>query len=602
MYTVKHIKAKNFMAYSVIDLDLTEKSLILIRASQDTLGEAYKSNGAGKSTIAEAICYTLYGRLLRGCKDIEHIIKEKEKDMFLEIILQNQQTGDMVTIQRIVEKKANENKKSLQFYVNGKLRDFDKKNDADNAIAEFLGISYDMLLTRFLTPENTSFLSLKPSERFVIIDSLMSFDWDKVNRHLTKKVNDIKTKMDVMQNELQGLNLKLSNLSGVLSVLDQIESSTKAKIVIIDEKLVGYTDNLNELKEKQTTLKAKGEDLQKEHNKIVQDDRKVYSKISSLARVKEIFTKENPDLEYKKKFDKLGEINCPHCNKSISFQDIASHLSSIRKSEILEAVTRLDKLIDEQRAIEKDVKIKLSNSENEMRNFKTESDLVNSQFSSKMTEVKMLMKEKESLETEIKKYEQQYGSRDDLNKQKDEMIHRQDELNSELSDKDQLYSAYLVMRACTNPSSKVRMMSVEHLLKKLEGGINTLFSSLLDRDIKINFVLGKKEVYIESDDIHIPTMSTGERRCFDISTVFTLQEMASQHCKNNLGIFIGDELFDALDGYRILKVVNLIQNLYIPQIFVVTHNEYAKIQIENLPLCVIEVSNIEGNANARIIT
>src|SRR5690606_20812091 len=60
------LSIKNFMAVGAIEaLPLDDRGLILIQG-ENLDDSSQDSNGAGKSTIAEALCWALYGKTARG--------------------------------------------------------------------------------------------------------------------------------------------------------------------------------------------------------------------------------------------------------------------------------------------------------------------------------------------------------------------------------------------------------------------------------------------------------------------------------------------------------------------------------------------------------
>ena len=57
---VTSLTIQNFMAIGQAELSLSDKGLVLIQGVNDTDSSA-ESNGAGKSTIADALLWCLYG-------------------------------------------------------------------------------------------------------------------------------------------------------------------------------------------------------------------------------------------------------------------------------------------------------------------------------------------------------------------------------------------------------------------------------------------------------------------------------------------------------------------------------------------------------------
>ena len=65
MLNFKSIKAKNFLCFENLDVDLQDKGLTLVEGKY-LASQRQDSNGAGKSSIFESILFTLYGKTARG--------------------------------------------------------------------------------------------------------------------------------------------------------------------------------------------------------------------------------------------------------------------------------------------------------------------------------------------------------------------------------------------------------------------------------------------------------------------------------------------------------------------------------------------------------
>ena len=102
---------QNFMSIRNASIDLSNRGLILINGVNHD-NEALNNNGAGKSSILEALIYVLYGRTIRGLKgdEVVHKIPKKNTKVSLEVI---DDDGVKYLITRYRKHSTNKNKSTL---------------------------------------------------------------------------------------------------------------------------------------------------------------------------------------------------------------------------------------------------------------------------------------------------------------------------------------------------------------------------------------------------------------------------------------------------------------------------------------------------------
>ncbi|AAY53349.1 exonuclease [Listeria phage P100] len=77
MFTFKKVKIKNFLSIKDMELNLDKQGLVLIEGKNKT-NEAFKSNGAGKTSMIDAITYAIFGKTVGGLKS-DSVVNNKEK-------------------------------------------------------------------------------------------------------------------------------------------------------------------------------------------------------------------------------------------------------------------------------------------------------------------------------------------------------------------------------------------------------------------------------------------------------------------------------------------------------------------------------------------
>ena len=73
---LKNIKIENFLSLGNANVDLNDKGYCLINGVNNNPDDNAKSNGAGKSSLIEAICWAITGETVRGVKDVVNMFTE----------------------------------------------------------------------------------------------------------------------------------------------------------------------------------------------------------------------------------------------------------------------------------------------------------------------------------------------------------------------------------------------------------------------------------------------------------------------------------------------------------------------------------------------
>lgn len=110
------LQIKNFLTIGEGTVDLTNRGLLLIQGQNDEDPSA-KSNGAGKSSVVDALCWALYGETARGVTGDSVVNRTAKKDSSVVVTVQDNPSDDFAyRIERYRKHGVNKNQ-ALVFKV-----------------------------------------------------------------------------------------------------------------------------------------------------------------------------------------------------------------------------------------------------------------------------------------------------------------------------------------------------------------------------------------------------------------------------------------------------------------------------------------------------
>jgi len=173
MIQIKNLTVKNFMSVgnATQGIDFDRKDLTLVLGENLDLGGDGSRNGTGKTTIINALSYSLYGQALSNIRKDNLVNKTNGKNMLVSL--------DFACNDRNYRIERGRKPNILKFYVNNEEQAATDNAQGDSretqdAIEQTLGLSHDMF--KHILALNTytePFLSLKANDQRTIIEQLL---------------------------------------------------------------------------------------------------------------------------------------------------------------------------------------------------------------------------------------------------------------------------------------------------------------------------------------------------------------------------------------------------------------------------------------------
>lgn len=273
MINLMEVSIQNFKSIENSKLSLYNQGLCSIIGNNmdDALAA---SNGAGKSTIIDAICWALYGKTVRG-KTADSVLSWfNAKDCRVSVIIADgvSETGAYINPISIVRyRNHKEHGNNIYILYGTQLEDAATNKATQEKIEAILGFSYDIFCVLLIY--GTSSKSTKPfmlktdKEKKEFTDFLLDIEY------LQTIQDAVKHDVSVKEDELSQISFNISNNeSAKLEVEQSIEEVNQTKSDYL--KQMEFT-----LKEKTTSLVKYGEEI----NKLVPSIKALEGKINAFV-------------------------------------------------------------------------------------------------------------------------------------------------------------------------------------------------------------------------------------------------------------------------------------------------------------------------------
>ena len=311
MIHIKNLTVKNFMSVgnSTQAIDFDRKDLTLVLGENLDLGGDGSRNGTGKTTIINALSYSLYGQALSNIRKDNLVNKTNSKNML--VSLDFSVGGKDYRIER--GRKPN----LLRFFVNNQEQVITDEAQGDSretqdAIEQTLGLSHDMF--KHILALNTytePFLSLKANDQRTIIEQLLGITMlseraDKIKEH------NRATKEGITQEEFRIRAVQEANKR----IEEQIESLKRRQTLWVTK----HGDDITELEKALKALQnIQIEDeiqAHKDHKDWDQKRKDINELSSQISRVKlDISREEKLATKISAELATLAKHECHTCGQ-----------------------------------------------------------------------------------------------------------------------------------------------------------------------------------------------------------------------------------------------------------------------------------------------
>jgi DNA repair exonuclease SbcCD ATPase subunit len=483
------------------------------------------NNGAGKSTMLDALCFGLFGKPFR---------KINKPNLVNSI---NQQQG-VVEIEFSIGQKKYKiirgiKPNTFEVYCNNQLVDQDAKaKDYQDHLEKFiLKINYKSF-TQVVILGSASFvpfMQLSPGDRRAIIEDLLDIQiFSSMNGIVKDKMSIIK---DGTLKNKYAMDLASEK---ILLQKQNIEEHKKHNQSEIEKKKKDVADSVDQIFTLQKDI-----GLIQKHIDVLQS--KIADKLAVEAKSSKLLQLESKLESRIKKIDKEVSFyeqndNCPTCKQGIeeSFRQEQVVTLGTTKLEVDKGLTELSVQIATTNKRFEDIQNSLKHitaHSNEIVKHNSTVSAINQYVTKMQKEIEELSNRKDNLEEENTKLVE-------LKAELSALIKRQEGLSIE--------KQYLEFAGNLLKDSGIKTKIIKQYLPIMNKLINKYLTAM---DFFVNFNIDENfEESIKSrhrDDFSYANFSEGEKMRIDLALLFTWRQIAKMKNSTNTNLLILDEVFDS---------------------------------------------------------
>jgi DNA repair exonuclease SbcCD ATPase subunit len=545
MITFNKIRWKNLLStgnlFTEVQLDKHSTTLVC--------GE----NGAGKTTMLDALTFVLYGKPFRNINLPQLVNSINGKDCVVEIEFTSNGSKYKVT--------RGQTPKVFLIEKDGKAVDQTANAKDYQAILEgqILKMNYKTFCQVVIlgSTNYVPFMRLPAADRRNIVENLLDIDvFSKMNEALKSRLTSSKEELRGVESQIATIKLKTEHKADLIKKIEEKS----------DTQLESYKKSATEEQEALQTLLERKATLQSEIAALAESVASVDKQRDSISQMTALRKQMQGNAKKAQEERAFYEQNeeCPVCKHDLSeeFRQEMIGKKESRETELALALQKMNRMLEDART-----KLDIANVVvKQMEDKRQESHKTDSAIASSKKYLKQLQELAEKVRSEKASLQTERDAMTDLQAQEEEAEAQKKELVQDLHT---MEIATVLLK-----DSGIKRKIIRKYIPALNKIINKY---LISMDFFAQFTLNEDFVEIiksrHRDEFSYENFSEGEKLRIDLSLLLAWRDIARMKNCANTNLLILDEVFDSsLDAVGTEEVIKILQSMGgSNNIFVISH-------------------------------
>ena len=493
--------------------------------------------GSGKTTIAEAILWGLYGTV-KG-QNNGQLVSWNAKACEIEINLTSK-NKEVHIIRNIYQ--------PLIVEINGKTLLASSKRNTQEILEEEIYDVPKLAITKMCVISFNAFNSLaamSPGETKIFLDDIFGF----------KLFSDYNNEVVIERKVLQNEQLKLNSIyEETLKQIDQLKEKQTSQTMQLKESvdLTGIQSQRTELVNKGVSIKNKKSEIKKERDlKNKEFENRIQEFIAKMSEAATL------GKQAKNNYNTFKSGVCPTCGQKIDQEHIDTYKNKMEEYAKIyrDNESEKKKLEIEKHNVYETYLLRMNECDSDMDSLRKNISIIDAKLKSYNDSVQLIQDNYDDL---IKEYE------DKANNIKEEL----DKCDIEIGEWNEMNELF---------TKTLRYNLLETLIPHINKSIQ-FFINKMDQSYKIQYDQEfKPHIFVDGWDKEIAynNLSTGQRKSLDLAIIFGILQNVITSIDFN--VFVLDELFSNMDSNARNIMLNLLKDTMSNDktIFVMNHAEMA---------------------------
>lgn len=547
--TFKSLSGSGFLSLGEFSVDLSEQGFVLVQGRNNE-SSVPQSNGSGKSSIFDAIFWTITGETLRGATDVvnEHM-KSSGCLCSLKFLIDG-------TEYEIVRSKSHSVKGTCcEFYENGELLSDQVKKSQEMISKTIPSASSEILGSIVLLGQGLpyKFSSLSPSRRKDLLETMSGS---------SSQIDKVKWQLDCLEEEHSKFTRDATTKIAQLNADNHSSVTTRESLVAQQESVKDpqtVKNEINRLQDEIVNFTNACSDAQTLEESLRSQQTPIITAIDNLRTYISDQKAQRRQLVESLSQLKLGV--CPTCNRPY---DVTEEMTA-RKVDTESRIQQIDATI-----VQLDIKL---------------NDMV-----AKSNEISQRVSEQHNLVTgynykisshhqEVMRLQSSLGLSEDIQSKIDEIDRMTKERNIELVELHKVIEERQELLECIGYlkrqlSRDFKGYMLEEVIKFMSSRAEYYSEFLFTTSSRVSIELSGNKILILVGGRLYENLSGGERQRVDLAVQFALRDMLVITSGFSCNLLVLDEAFDNLDAQGSESLIRLVTTEFsdIDSVYIVTHH------------------------------